>query len=61
MYAKGGSAYVVFDSNDVYDCNESGISVGQGTGFEYMERPWIHYEGYDVKVTNNVVRAVWCV
>ena len=58
-YAKGGSAYVIFDSNDFYDCGESGVAVGQGTGFEYMEAPWLRHEGYDVKVTNNVIRAVW--
>lgn len=32
MYAKGGSAYILFANNVVYNCGESGIAAGQGTG-----------------------------
>lgn len=24
-------------------------------GFEYMTPPWIHYEAYNIQVTNNIV------
>ncbi|GBG00118.1 hypothetical protein Rsub_12859, partial [Raphidocelis subcapitata] len=27
--------------------------------FEFMEWPWLNYEVYDFKVTNNVIRDVW--
>jgi hypothetical protein len=30
----GGSAYLLIDSNSVYNCNEAGLRIGQGTGFE---------------------------
>lgn len=55
VYLKGGSAYFVVDSNRIYDCGTGGFTAGQGTGFEFMTPPWIHYEAYDVKFTNNVV------
>lgn len=54
-YAKGGSAYVTFANNEVYDCGTGGITVGQGTGFEFMTSPWIYYEGTGVYVVNNVI------
>ncbi|KAF8073238.1 SPAC5H10.03 [Scenedesmus sp. PABB004] len=59
FYAKGGSAYLIIDSNTINDCNESGLRVGQGTGFEYMVAPWIRYEGYAISLTNNVVHTVY--
>jgi hypothetical protein len=54
-YVKGGSAYLVVDSNRIHDCGTGGFTAGQGTGLEFMTSPWIHYEAYDVKFTNNVV------
>ena len=54
-YAKGGSAYVTFANNEVFDCGTGGITVGQGTGFEFMTAPWIYYEGTGVYVVNNVI------
>lgn len=56
-YAKGGSAYVRFEGNDVYN-TKFGISAGEGSGFQYMVKPWVQYEAYDVKVVNNYVRDV---
>lgn len=50
IYLKGGSAYFILAGNTVYNCGSSGISVGQGTGFEYMISPWLRYEAYDIKV-----------
>lgn len=26
------------------------LSIGQGTGFEYMTPPWLQYEGYGIQV-----------
>ena len=44
MYAKGGSAYLTFSGNEVFDCGTGGITAGQGTGFEFMTAPWLNYE-----------------
>lgn len=55
MYLKGGSAYFVIAGNELFACGTGGFSVGQGTGFEYMTTPWLHYEAYDIKFINNVV------
>ena len=55
MYVKGGSAYIDVEGNQFYDAATGGFSAGQGTGFEFMVSPWLHYEAYDIKVVNNVV------
>lgn len=55
MYAKGGSAFLLLDSNTVSDCGEAGLRIGQGTGFQYMTPPFVNYEAYSIQVTNNVV------
>ncbi len=56
LVLKGGTAYLRVDGNVVHDCGVVGITAGQGTGFEFMVSPWIHYEAYDLKITNNVIR-----
>jgi hypothetical protein len=56
MYVKGGSAYIRIDGNEVFDSSgNGGITAGQGTGFEWMTYPWLHYEAYDVKIVNNYI------
>ncbi len=55
MYVKGGSAYLTIDGNEFLDGGTGGFTAGQGTGFQFMTSPWIHYEAYDIKVTNNVI------
>ena len=55
MYAKGGSAYLTFAGNEVFDCGTGGIAAGQGTGFEFMTAPWLNYEAYGIQIVNNVV------
>lgn len=55
IYLKGGSAYFVVEGNEIYDCGTGGFVAGQGTGFEYMTTPWLHYEAYDIKFINNLV------
>lgn len=54
-YAKGGSAYLVVADNEIYSCGTGGFTAGQGTGFEFMTSPWLHFEAYDIKVFNNVI------
>ncbi len=54
-YAKGGSAYLTVAENEIYDCGTGGFTAGQGTGFEFMSTPWLHYEAYDIRVFNNLV------
>lgn len=55
MYVKGGSAYLRIEANEFYDAGTGGFTCGQGTGFEFMTSPWLHYEAYDIKVINNLV------
>jgi hypothetical protein len=54
-YVKGGSAYIRIEGNAFYDCGNGGFSAGQGTGFQFMTPPWIHYEAYFIEIVNNVV------
>ena len=55
VYVKGGSAYLTIEGNEIYDCQNGGFTAGQGTGFEFMVSPWLHYEATDIKFVNNVV------
>lgn len=54
-YVKGGSAFIRVEGNEFYNCGTGGFTAGQGTGFEFMVSPWLHYEAYDIKFFNNVV------
>lgn len=56
MYVKGGSANLLIEGNDIYECGTGGFTAGQGTGFEFMTSPWIHYEAYETKFINNIIR-----
>lgn len=58
MYFKGGSAYLRVEQNEMYDCGTGGFSAGQGTGFQFMVPPWLHYETYGIRAINNVVHDV---
>jgi len=55
LYVKGGSAGILIDGNEVFDAGTGGITAGQGTGFEFMTAPWLHYETYDIKIVNNFI------
>lgn len=55
LYTKGGSTGFRIEGNEFYDCGNGGYTAGQGTGFEYMTSPWLHYETYDVRFINNVI------
>jgi hypothetical protein len=54
-YVKGGSAYIRVEANEFFNCGTGGFTAGQGTGFEFMTAPWLHYEAYDIKFVNNIV------
>ncbi len=56
MYVKGGSAYIRIEGNEIFNCGTGGFVAGQGTGFEFMTSPWIHYEAYGISFVNNVIR-----
>jgi hypothetical protein len=55
LYLKGGSSHFIISNNEIYDAKNGGFSAGQGTGFEYMIPPYIHYEAYDIKFINNLI------
>jgi hypothetical protein len=55
MVLKGGSAYLRVEGNEIFDGETGGFTAGQGTGFNWMVSPWLHYEAYDIKIINNVV------
>lgn len=54
-YVKGGSANILVDSNEFYDCGTGGFTAGQGTGLQFMTTPWLHYEASGIRVVNNIV------
>lgn len=58
MYLKGGSAYFHIEGNEIDNCGTGGFTAGEGSGFEYMVSPWLHYEAYDLKVVNNVIHDI---
>jgi len=55
LYVKGGSAGLRVESNEIYDCGTGGFTAGQGTGFEFMTSPWLHYEAVDIRFVNNLI------
>jgi hypothetical protein len=55
MYVKGGAAYLLIAGNEMFNSANHGVMAGQGTGFQYMVPPWLHYEAYDIKAVNNIV------
>jgi hypothetical protein len=54
-YVKGGSANILVDGNEFFDCGTGGFTAGQGTGLQFMSAPWVHYEAYGIRVVNNTV------
>ena len=52
---KGGTANITVARNTVDNIGNIGLAAGQGTGFEFMAAPWIHYEAYDLKFIDNIV------
>ncbi len=58
LIARGGSASLLLDSNDVMGCGTRGIALGDAAAFQSLPVPWLQYEAYNVRATNNVVRNV---
>ncbi len=58
LYLKGGSAYFRVENNEIYNTGTGGFTAGQGTGFQFMTPPFLHYETYDCKFINNSVHDV---
>ncbi len=55
MYLKGGSAQIRVEANEFYDGGTGGFTAGQGTGFEFMTDPFLHFEAYDIRFFSNLV------
>lgn len=55
IYVKGGSAQIRIEANQIFNCGTGGFTAGQGSGFQFMASPWLHYEAYDIKFINNLV------
>lgn len=56
-YVKGGSAYFRIEGNELYNCG-LGFQAGEGSNFEVMRAPWLHYDAYDIKFVNNVLHDI---
>ncbi|MBC7812070.1 MAG: right-handed parallel beta-helix repeat-containing protein [Burkholderiales bacterium] len=54
-YAKGGSGYLYYERNEIYDCGTGGFTAGQGTGFEYMAQPFLTYEAQNILFADNII------
>lgn len=54
------AAYFLVAGNHIHDHGSTGFAAGQGTGFEFMEAPWLRYEAYDVKVRLQLAAAPSC-
>jgi hypothetical protein len=57
-YAKGGSARLVVQGNRFAHCGTGGFVAGQGTGLQFMEAPFTHYEAYGIAVLDNLITDV---
>ena len=55
VLVKGGSAYLRIEGNEIWNGQTGGFVAGNGTGFEFMVAPWIHYEAGDIKFVNNFI------
>jgi hypothetical protein len=57
-YLKGGSAYFLVEGNEFFDCVEAGFQAGESSNLAFLQSPWLHYEAYDIKLVNNLIRDV---
>jgi hypothetical protein len=55
LLVKGGSAHLRIEGNEIDHGDTGGFIAGNGTGFEFMTPPWIHYEVEDIKFVNNYI------
>ena len=54
-YVKGGSSGIAVVDNEIFGCGTGGFTAGQGTGFEFMTAPYLHYEAYGITVVGNLI------
>lgn len=54
-YVKGGSADIMVEGNEIFDCGTGGFAAGQGTGLEFMESPHLTYEAERITVKGNTI------
>ncbi len=57
-YAKGGSAQLIVQANHFKNCGTGGFVAGQGTGLQFMEAPFTHYEAYGIAVLDNLITGM---
>ena len=57
-YVKGGSADIVVEGNEIFGCGTGGFTAGQGSGFQFMEPPYLTYEAENILVRHNVIHDV---
>ncbi len=57
MYVKGGSAYLPIEGNEFIG-TQLGFQASQSANFAMMKSPWLHYESYDMKLINNLLRDI---
>jgi PKD repeat protein len=57
-YVKGGSASIEFSANELWDGRAGGFAAGQGSGFEFLVPPRIHYEASEVRCVNNLIHDI---
>lgn len=43
----------------VHHCGQAALVAGMFSGYNGATYPWINYDAYDIKVTNNIVHDVW--
>lgn len=55
LLLKGGTTQIRVESNTVYNAERFGLSAGQGSGFDFLVPPWLHYDAYDLKFINNII------
>jgi hypothetical protein len=55
LLLKGGTAQIRVEDNIIYNAGRFGFSAGQGSGFDFLVTPWLHYEAYDLKFFNNII------
>lgn len=43
----------------VHHCSQTALVSGISAGYFQMNPPWLQYQAYGIKVTNNIIHDVW--
>lgn len=43
----------------VYSCGQAALVSGLASGYVTPNQPWVTYDAFGVKVTNNIIHDVW--